>query len=47
MPGVNVVRAGSLEGDAADIAVGVEFFTKDRKGYVKEVEGAQQAKTMS
>jgi hypothetical protein len=47
MPGVTVIRAGGLDDGADDIAIGVEFFAKNRKGFVHAVDGAKQAKTMS
>jgi hypothetical protein len=47
MPGVTVIRAGGLDDGAADIPIGVEFFTPNRKSFVHAVEGAKQAKTMS
>lgn len=47
MPGVTLVKAGTLDGGAADIQIAVEFFTKDRRGFDAPVEGAQQNKTMT
>ena len=47
MPDVTIIRAGTLDGGAADIPVGIEFFTKDRKSYTQAIAGAQQATTMS
>lgn len=47
MPDVTIIRAGGLDGSAADIPIDVEFFTKNRKSFVHAVEGAKQAKTMS
>ena len=39
------IKAGGLDGGAADIGkVGVEFYTKDRVSFSKEVEGAKQEK---
>ena len=43
MPDVTCVKAGGLDGGAANISnIGVEFYTKDRVGFAKEVEGAKQ-----
>ncbi|KAK2612794.1 hypothetical protein QQS21_001246 [Conoideocrella luteorostrata] len=44
MPDVYCVKAGSLEGGAASLGdkIGVEFYTKDRVSYLKEVQGAKQ-----
>lgn len=44
MPDVTCVKSGSLDGGAADHAVQVEFYTRDRLGYAKEVQGAKQEK---
>ncbi len=46
MEGVTLVKAGSLDGAAADIEVKVEFFTKNRTSFTKAIEGAQQMQTM-
>ena len=46
MEGVTLVKAGTLDGGAADIEVKVEFFTKDRPAFEAAVEGAQQLQTM-
>ncbi|KAK5175739.1 uncharacterized protein LTR77_000878 [Saxophila tyrrhenica] len=42
MPDVTCVKSGSLDGGAANHPVAVEFYTKDRLGYAKAVEGADQ-----
>lgn len=47
MPGVTIIRAGGLNDGADDIQIGVEFFTKNRKGFMHAVESAKQAKAMS
>ena len=47
MPGVTIIRAGGLDNGGDDIEPGIEFFSKDRKGFMKSVESAKQAKTMS
>jgi hypothetical protein len=47
MPDVTLIRAGTLDNGGSDIEVKVEFFTKDRKSFVKPVEGAAQCQTMT
>jgi len=44
MPDVTCVKAGGLDGGAASLGgkIGVEFYTKDRVGYLQGVEGAKQ-----
>ncbi|KAG5983436.1 hypothetical protein E4U54_006241 [Claviceps lovelessii] len=44
MPDVYCVKAGTLDGGAASLGdkIGVEFYTKDRVGYLGGVEGAKQ-----
>lgn len=44
MPDVTCVKAGGLDGGAASLdgKIGVEFYTKDRVGYLQGVEGAKQ-----
>ena len=43
MEGMTVIKAGGLDGGKADLKdVGVEFYTKDRLSFAKEVEGAKQ-----
>jgi hypothetical protein len=45
MEGMTVIKAGGLDGGKADLSsIGVEFYTKDRVGFAKEVEGAKQEK---
>ena len=45
MPDVTCVKAGGLDGGAADLGkIGVEFYTKDRVGFAHAVEGAKQEK---
>jgi len=45
MPGNIIVKAGGLDGGAADLGdVGVEFYTKDRVSFAKEIAGAKQVK---
>lgn len=42
MPDVTCVKSGGLDGGAANHPIAVEFYTKDRLGYSKEVSGADQ-----
>jgi hypothetical protein len=43
MEGMTVIKAGGLDGGAADLKdVGVEFYAKDRVSFAKEVDGAKQ-----
>ncbi len=43
MEGMTVIKAGGLDNGKADLKdVGVEFYTKDRLSFAKEVEGAKQ-----
>lgn len=42
MPDVTCVKSGGLDGGASDHGIAVEFYTKDRLGYCKAVEGAEQ-----
>lgn len=42
MPDMTCVKSGSLDGGAANHPIAVEFYTKDRLGYAKAVEGADQ-----
>ncbi|KAG5983111.1 hypothetical protein E4U55_000755 [Claviceps digitariae] len=44
MPDVNCIKAGTLDGGAASLGnkISVEFYTKDRVGYLGDVEGAKQ-----
>lgn len=44
MPDVTCVKAGGLDGGAASLGdkVAVEFYTKDRVGYLHGLEGAKQ-----
>lgn len=42
MPDVTCIKSGSLDGGAANHDIAVEFYTKDRLGYAKEVAGADQ-----
>ncbi|KAF8855214.1 hypothetical protein BDZ45DRAFT_595904, partial [Acephala macrosclerotiorum] len=45
MPDMMCIKAGGLDGGKANIGkVGVEFYTKDRVSFAKEVEGAKQEK---
>jgi len=44
MPDVTCVKSGGLDGGAANHPIKVEFYTKDRLGYSKPVEGAEQMK---
>jgi hypothetical protein len=44
MPDVTCVKSGSLDDGANDHGIAVEFYTKDRLGYSKAVEGAAQKK---
>jgi hypothetical protein len=46
-PGVTIIRAGGLNNGADDIQIGIEFFTKNCKGFMHAVESAKQAKAMS
>jgi hypothetical protein len=46
MSEVTVIKAGSLDGGAADIQISIERFTRSRKSYCTPVEGATQANTM-
>jgi hypothetical protein len=42
MPNIMCIKAGGLDGGKADIGkVSVEFYTKDRVSFAKEVEGAK------
>jgi hypothetical protein len=47
MPDFTLIRAGTLDNGGSDIEVEVEFFTKDRKGFVTPVESAKQCETMT
>ncbi|KAF3764002.1 hypothetical protein M406DRAFT_75227 [Cryphonectria parasitica EP155] len=47
MAGTTLTKAGSLNDDASDISIKVEFFTKDRRNYGVPVQGARQLKTMN
>ncbi|KAG9235934.1 DUF636 domain protein [Amylocarpus encephaloides] len=47
MPGVTLVKAGTLDNGAAEIEVGVELYNKSRVGYTKPIDGAKQAETMA
>ncbi|KAF2807095.1 DUF636 domain-containing protein [Mytilinidion resinicola] len=42
MPDVACVKSGCLDGGAKDHDIKVEFYTKDRLGYAKEIPGAEQ-----
>lgn len=44
MPDVYCVKAGALDGGAASLGdkIGVEFYTKDRVGYLAPCPGAKQ-----
>jgi len=43
MPGATCIKAGGLDGGAADLGdVAVEFYTKDRVSFSKEIPGAKQ-----
>lgn len=44
MPDVVCIKAGGLVGGAASLGdkIGVEFYTKDRVGYLHDVQGAKQ-----
>jgi hypothetical protein len=44
MPDMTVIKAGCLDGGAAslDNKVAVEYFSKDRVDYLKEIPGAEQ-----
>ncbi|OAA48515.1 DUF636 domain-containing protein [Metarhizium rileyi] len=44
MPGMTCIKAGALDGGAASLEskIGVEFYTKDRVGYIGSCEGAKQ-----
>lgn len=44
MPDVTCVKAGGLDKGAASLGskIGVEFYTKDRVGYLPAVDGAKQ-----
>ncbi|KAG5927101.1 hypothetical protein E4U42_002579 [Claviceps africana] len=44
MPNVYCVKAGTLDGGAANMGgkVGVEFYTKDRVGYLGVLDGTKQ-----
>lgn len=44
MPDMTCVKAGSLDGGAASLGnkIGVEFYTKDRVGYLTAADGAKQ-----
>ena len=44
MPEVTCVKAGGLDGGAKDIDIAVEFYTKDRVGFSKAIDGAVQKK---
>jgi hypothetical protein len=45
MPGNVIIKAGGLDGGAADLGdVAVEFYTKDRVSFAKEIPGAKQVK---
>ena len=42
MPDVFCVKSGGLDGGAANHDIKVEFYNRDRLGYTKAVEGADQ-----
>lgn len=46
MPDVTCIKAGGLDGGAASLGnkIGVEFYCKDRVGYLSDVSGAKQEK---
>jgi len=44
MADMTCVKSGGLDGGKADHKVDVEFYTKDRLSYAKEVAGAKQEK---
>ncbi|KAH8655134.1 Mss4-like protein [Tricladium varicosporioides] len=44
--GLTVIKAGTLDGGAADIEISIERFIQNRNHYVAPVEGAVQAKRM-
>jgi hypothetical protein len=45
MPGITIIKAGTLDGGAADISIAAALFTKDRRRFATPVEGAQQITT--
>ncbi|KAI5273066.1 hypothetical protein E4T47_03713 [Aureobasidium subglaciale] len=47
MPDMTCVKSGSLDGGAANHEIKVEFYNKDRLGYTKPVEGADQKSEFS
>ena len=42
MPDVTCVKSGGLDGGAADHPIAVEFYNRDRLGYAKAIDGADQ-----
>lgn len=42
MPDVTCVKSGGLDGGANDHDIAVEFYTKDRMGYSKAIDGVMQ-----
>lgn len=44
--GLIVIKAGTLDGGAADIEISIERFIQNRNHYCTPVEGAVQAKRM-
>lgn len=42
MPDVTCVKSGSLDGGAANHDIQVEFYNRDRLGYTKALDGADQ-----
>lgn len=42
MPEVTLIKSGGLDGGANNHPIAVEFYTKDRLGYVDPIKGADQ-----
>jgi hypothetical protein len=44
MPNSTCIKAGGLDGAAANIPIAIEFYTKDRRAFCAPVDGAKQEK---
>ncbi|KAH8807884.1 Mss4-like protein [Xylogone sp. PMI_703] len=46
MAGTTLIKSGTLDNGASNINIAAELFTRNRKGFLTAIEGAQQAQTM-
>ena len=42
MPDMTCIKSGTLDGGKADHPIAVEFYNRDRLGYTKPIDGADQ-----